>query len=114
MIPVSDFHLKSGTGIAMAPRKFFNYRNNRQWAENLQIVVQFGLTMAGSIIFCLFVGLFLDGWLGTKGIFTALFILLGIVGGAVVVYRQIMEVFEPEKKEDESEPGGENDNDKQE
>ncbi|MBS3808702.1 MAG: AtpZ/AtpI family protein [Desulfobacterales bacterium] len=100
----------------MAPGKFFNYRNNRQWAENLQIVVQFGLTMAGSIIFCLFVGRLLDGWLGTGGIFTALFILLGIVGGAVVVYRQIMEVLEPEeKKEGDSESGRENDdNNKQE
>lgn len=82
----------------MAPKKFFNYRQNRPWAENLQIVAQLGLTMAGCIIFCLFVGRFLDGWLGTPGIFTILFIIFGIVGGAVVVYRQIMEILEPKTR----------------
>ncbi|MFO7861257.1 MAG: AtpZ/AtpI family protein [Desulfosalsimonas sp.] len=83
----------------MAPKKIFNFKDNRPWAQNLQIVVQVGLTMAGCIVFCLFVGRFLDGWLGTKGIFTILFILFGIVGGAVVVYRQIMEVTEPDTEQ---------------
>ncbi|MFP3981685.1 MAG: AtpZ/AtpI family protein [Desulfobacterales bacterium] len=91
----------------MAPKKFFNYRQNRPWAENLQIVAQLGLTMAGSIIFCLFVGRFLDGWLGTPGIFTVLFIIFGIIGGAVVVYRQIMEILEPDTR-DRSESGDNN------
>lgn len=86
----------------MAAQKFFNFKDNKPWAQNLQIVVQLGLTMAGCIVFCLFVGRFLDGWLGTKGIFTILFILFGIVGGGVVVYRQIMEVTEPDTKQEEN------------
>ncbi|MFP4668621.1 MAG: AtpZ/AtpI family protein [Desulfosalsimonas sp.] len=84
----------------MAARKIFNFKGNRPWAQNLQIVMQIGLTMAGSIIFCMFLGHLIDGWLGTGGIFTIIFILFGIVGGAIVVYRQIMEVLEPESDKD--------------
>ncbi len=84
----------------MAPKKFFNFNDNRPWAQHLQIVMQLGLTMAGSIVFCLFVGRLLDRWLATGGIFTAVFIILGIVGGGVVVYRQILEVTESEKNKD--------------
>jgi F0F1-type ATP synthase assembly protein I len=81
---------------------FFNYKKNRAWVENLSIVMQIGLTMAGCIVFCLFIGLFLDRWIGTKGIFITLFIILGVIGGAVTVYRQIMEIIEenPDQQED--------------
>jgi len=78
---------------------FFDYNKNRPWAENLQIVMQLGLTMAGCILFCFYIGLKLDEWLGTKGIFITIFILLGVVGGAVTAYRQIMEVT-PKKNKD--------------
>ena len=95
----------------MAPKKIFKYKQNSPWAENLQITAQIGLTMAGCIILCLFIGRFLDGWLDTPGIFTILFILFGIIGGGVVVYRQIMEIVEPESR-DAEETGKENqDND---
>lgn len=86
----------------MAAKKFFNFKANRPWAQNLQIVMQIGLTMAGSIIFCMFMGRLIDGWLGTGGIFTIIFILFGIVGGAIVVYRQIMEVLEPGANNDKT------------
>ena len=52
----------------------FNYKKNRAWAENLSIVMQIGLTMAGCIVFCFFIGLYLDKWLGTRGIFVTIFI----------------------------------------
>ena len=73
---------------------FFDYKKNRAWTENLSVVMQIGLTMAGCIFFCFFVGLYLDRWLGTKGVLTVVFILLGIAGGANVVYRQIVEIME--------------------
>ncbi len=78
----------------------FNYKKNRAWAENLSIVMQLGLTMAGCICFCFFIGLYLDRWLGTKGILIAIFTILGVVGGGIVTYRQILEVTSSEKKED--------------
>jgi F0F1-type ATP synthase assembly protein I len=73
---------------------FFDYKKNRAWVENLSIVMQIGLTMAGCIVFCFFVGLYLDKWLETKGIFVTVFTILGVIGGGVTVYRQIMEITE--------------------
>lgn len=82
----------------------FDYKKNRPWAENLTIVMQLGLTMAGCIVFCFFVGYWLDGWLKTRGVFITIFTLLGVVGGANVAYRQIMEIFR--EKESKREQGG--------
>ncbi|MCJ7596214.1 MAG: AtpZ/AtpI family protein [Desulfobacterales bacterium] len=48
--------------------------------------------MAGSILFCFAIGYYLDKWLGTKGLFITIFILLGVAGGGYTSYRQIMEV----------------------
>ena len=72
----------------------FNYKKNRAWAENLSIVMQIGLTMAGCILFCFFIGLYLDKWLGTRGVFVTIFIILGVIGGAVTVYRQIIQTLD--------------------
>ncbi len=70
----------------------FDFKKNSAWTENLQITMQIGLTMAGCIIFCFYIGYLIDGWLGTRGIFITVFTILGVVGGANVVYRQIMAV----------------------
>ncbi len=60
--------------------------------------MQVGLTMAGSILFCLCIGFYLDKWFNTKPIFIIIFILLGIAGGGVTVYRQIMDATEQDGK----------------
>lgn len=83
-------------------RALFDYKKNRDWAENLTIVMQLGLTMAGCIVFCFFVGFYLDKWLGLHGVFTTIFILFGIAGGANVCYRQIMDIT---KQNNRSGPG---------
>jgi len=54
--------------------------------------------MAGSIIFCFAIGYFLDKWVGTKGLFITIFIILGIIGGGVTVYRQIEQTLNLNKK----------------
>lgn len=77
----------------------FNYKKNRVWAENLSIVLQIGLTMAGCILFCFMIGYYLDRWLNTKGIFITIFIVLGVIGGGNVVYRQILDIIEEKDKE---------------
>jgi ATP synthase protein I len=64
--------------------------------------MQVGLTMAGSILFCLVIGYYIDKWLNTKPIFIIVFILLGIAGGGFTVYRQIMEATEQDGKKDTS------------
>jgi len=83
-------------------KKIFDYKKNRAWTENLYIVTQLGFTMAGCIAFCFFIGLYLDKWLGTKGIFITIFIILGVIGGANVVYRQIMEITEVKEEDNNS------------
>jgi len=73
-------------------RKLFDLKRHGKWMDDIAIVSQLGLTMAGSILFCFAIGYYLDKWLGTKGVFITVFILLGIAGGGYTVYRQIMEV----------------------
>ena len=80
----------------------FNYKKNRPWIENLSIITQLGLTMVGCIFFCFFIGRYLDKFLGTKGIFVAIFTVLGVIGGGIVVYRQILEITENKEENDNS------------
>jgi ATP synthase protein I len=87
---------------------FFNFKKNRVWIENLSIITQLGLTMAGCIFFCFFVGRYLDRFLGTKGIFVAIFTVLGVIGGGVVVYRQILEVTEAKEENENHSNNGSN------
>lgn len=87
----------------MVRKKGFEYKKNRVWAESIHITMQIGLTMAGCVVFCFFIGRLIDGWLGFKGMFTVIFTLLGIAGGANVVYRQIMDVTEADKKNGKNE-----------
>jgi ATP synthase protein I len=65
--------------------------------DHLALVMQVGLTFAGSLLFCFAIGYWLDRWLGTKGLFITIFIILGIAGGGYTVYRQIMEIGMEEK-----------------
>lgn len=81
-----------------------DFKKHRQWAENVTIVMQVGLTMVGCIFFCFWVGRYLDRWLGTKGLFVVIFTILGVLGGANTVYRQILKVT-GEGKNQESDNG---------
>ena len=84
----------------------FDFKKNRAWIENLSIVTQLGLTMAGCIFFCFFVGRYLDRLLGTKGVCVAIFTILGVIGGGVVVYRQILEVTEVKTEDNNDSDNG--------
>jgi ATP synthase protein I len=82
-------------------------RKNRGWPSSLTLVMQFGLTIAGCIVFCFLVGRYLDGLFGIKGVFTVIFIILGVIGGANVAYRQIMKALEEDRKrENPTDNGG--------
>jgi len=82
----------------------FNYKKNRAWAENLTIVMQLGLTMVGCVVFCFFVGYYLDKWLDTTGVFITIFTILGVIGGANVAYRQIMEIMQTKDNNGDTHP----------
>ena len=81
-------------------KRLFSYKKNSEIAENMAIVMQLGLTMAGCIIFCFFIGFYLDKWLGTNGIFVTVFIILGVIGGGNTAYRQILKITEAHKKDE--------------
>lgn len=66
--------------------------------DHLALVMQVGLTFAGSLLFCFAIGYWLDRWLDTKGLFITIFIILGIAGGGYTVYRQIMDIDDEDKK----------------
>lgn len=74
-------------------------KESRKIFEQLTLVSQLGLTMVGSIGLGFAVGYYLDKWLGTRGVFLVLFILLGIVGGGYTVFRQIRELEDSQKEE---------------
>jgi F0F1-type ATP synthase assembly protein I len=76
----------------------FDFKQNKAWAAHLQIVLQLGLTMVGCIVLCFFIGRYLDSWLGTKGLMVTIFTILGVIGGAVTAYRQILETLNSDKK----------------
>ena len=79
-------------------KKPIDYKSHRVWAENLSLVIQIGLTMAGCILLCFFIGRYLDRWLGAKGVFVTIFTLLGVLGGGNTVYRQIIKATEEDYK----------------
>ena len=85
--------------------KFFNFKKDKAWIEDLALVGQVGLTMAGSILFCFAIGYFLDKWLGTRGLFITIFILLGVAGGGYTAYRQIAVVTKLDKKREDKDGG---------
>lgn len=78
----------------------FDYKKEKDWAAHLQIVLQLGLTMVGCIALCFFIGRYLDSWLGTRGIMVAIFTILGVIGGAITAYRQILETLKSEDEND--------------
>lgn len=91
--------------MTVKKRNIFNFKQNQAWAEPVTIVMQLGLTMAGCIVFCFFVGRYLDRWIGTGGLFVAIFTVLGVVGGAVTTYRQILEITADMQKERDPDNG---------
>ena len=81
--------------------KRLNFKEQRTNAEYLALTMQLGLTMAGSIGLGLAIGYYLDRWLGAKGILLVIFILLGVIGGGVTCYKQIMDLDKENKPPDQ-------------
>ena len=73
-------------------------KETRKIFEQLVLVSQLGLTMVGSIGLGFAIGYYLDKFIGTRGIFLTLFILLGIGGGGYTVYRQIRDLEHSENE----------------
>ncbi len=59
----------------------------------IALVGQVGLIMAGAIGAGFMAGLFLDRWLGARGLALTAMILLGVAAGGYTVYRIILKGF---------------------
>lgn len=60
----------------------------------LSLISEIGLLIAISTIGGLLIGIWLDGRLNTKGIFSIIFLLLGLSGGLLGCYRLLKETEE--------------------
>ncbi|PKM53484.1 MAG: F0F1 ATP synthase subunit [Firmicutes bacterium HGW-Firmicutes-3] len=49
------------------------------YLKNLALVSQIGLLMAIPIFLCIFIGHWIDGKLGTNGLFLVIFLILGVL-----------------------------------
>lgn len=87
-------------------KNLFSFAKHSPLAEDLSVVMQLGLTMVGCIAFCFFIGFYLDKWLGTKGVFITIFIILGVAGGGHTVYRQIMDVMKDSERDKKNQDNG--------
>ncbi|MEW6260642.1 MAG: AtpZ/AtpI family protein [Thermodesulfobacteriota bacterium] len=81
-----------------APYRWLRFRTSRIWSEHLSFIMQIGLTMVGCIVFCFFTGRYLDRLFGLRGIFVSALTVFGVIGGAYITYRQILEMTERDKR----------------
>lgn len=61
-----------------------------QIAEMLSLISQLGITMLVCILGCFFIGKFIDDKLNTGSIFTIVFLVLGIGGAFMSVYKIVI------------------------
>ncbi len=60
----------------------------RDWPV-IALVTQLGLTVAGTLVVSLLIGIWLDNTFGPRPLWTLVFALVGIVGATVGVYRMV-------------------------
>lgn len=80
-------------------KRLINFKGSGELMKNVTIIMRFGLIMVISIGIFFYIGLYVDKWLGTKGIFTVILTIFGVIGGARTIYHQIMELTEKGKDE---------------
>lgn len=71
--------------------------NNRNALENLALISQIGISMITPILLGLFIGGWIDKKVGTSSIFSIIFMLLG-VGGAFMNLFKITGAFKNKRK----------------
>lgn len=61
--------------------------DNRSALKNLALISQLGISMVTPILLGVYIGQWIDGRMGTKGIFMLVFILLGVGGGFMNLFK---------------------------
>lgn len=73
-------------------------KNYKESLKGLALISQIGISMITPILLGLFIGQFIDKKVGTEGIFAILFILLGVGGG----FMNLFKITNTSKKEDKN------------
>lgn len=62
-------------------------KNNKDTFKNLTLISQIGLSVITPILLGVFLGQFIDKKIGTNGVFSILFIILGAGGGFMNIFK---------------------------
>lgn len=62
-------------------------KNNKDTFKNLTLISQIGLSAITPILLGVFLGQFIDKKVGTNGVFSILFIILGAGGGFMNIFK---------------------------
>lgn len=61
--------------------------NNKDTLKNLTLISQIGISIITPILLGVFIGQLLDKWVNTKGVFMIIFIILGVGGGFMNLFK---------------------------
>ena len=67
-------------------------KNNKNFFDYIGLITELGLSVVISIAIGLFAGLWLDKKFGSKGIFTVILLIFGVIGGFISAYKLIKEL----------------------
>ncbi|OLS01821.1 AtpZ/AtpI family protein [Tissierella creatinophila] len=71
--------------------------NNKSALKNLALISQVGISVITPILLGVYIGQWIDKWVGTNGLFMIIFILLGTGGGFLNLFK-ITGVFKDKRK----------------
>jgi len=69
------------------------------YLKHLALISQVGLLMAIPIFLCIFVGIWLDKYFGTNGVFLIIFILLGVMSSFRNLFKVVLGKIDKDKKD---------------
>lgn len=69
------------------------------YLKNLTLITQLGLMMVIPIFLCMFFGIWLDGKVGTNGVFTIIFLIIGVFAGFRNLFVIVLSKIDTGKKD---------------
>lgn len=64
-----------------------DYNSDKSFLKNIALISQIGFSMITPILVGVYLGQFIDKKVGTKGVFTIMFIIIGVGGGFVNLFK---------------------------
>lgn len=70
-----------------------NNKNSYESLKPLVLLTQLGINMTLYPIICMFLGKYIDKWLGTGQVFTLILVILGFIAGFRMAFRSLKGVI---------------------